>query len=209
MKQYLSTTLALVCVVLVVSLFFLKRGDNAQHETDTGTIADFSNRLDSAQLDIATFKGTLLTLSNRLDESRSESLTFSNRLMAAEAATALAAEQITNLNRHVAEVESDNQVLSRRAMDWTNQMAGFATQIALTESNLVQAGKNYALLENRFRRDVGERLVVERKFNNPSALQAQIRNLKQHPAEAISAESIYSGLDVEVKSNAVHVIAPN
>jgi chromosome segregation ATPase len=210
MKQYLSTVLALVCAVLVISLIVMKRGDNAQHENDAGAIVNFSNQLDSAQIQIATCKGTILTLSNSLDESRSASLTFSNHLIEAESAIVLDTEQITNLNRQVAEAESENQTLGRRVMDLTNQMAGLTRQIALTETNLDQANKDYALLENRLRRDVAERIVVERKFNNLSELQAQMQKLKKNPAAAISSGSIYLGLDVEVKSNGtLHVISPD
>ncbi|MGB7768005.1 MAG: hypothetical protein WBN22_04025 [Verrucomicrobiia bacterium] len=206
MKHYLPIVLALACAGLVISLIVIKRGDKAQHENDAGAIADFSNRLDSAQIQIAFCNGTMLTLSNRLDDSRSASLTFSNQLIEAESNIVLGAEQITNLNRQVAEVESSNQIFGRRVMDLTNQMAGLARQ---TGASLDQANKNYALLENRLRRDVAERVVVERKFNNPSELQAQMQYLKTHPAEAISAGSIYAGLDVEVKSNVFHVISPN
>jgi len=56
---------------------------------------------------------------------------------------------------------------------------------------------------------VAERVVVERKFYNLSELQAQVQNLKENPFYAISPESIYAGLDVEVKSNTLHVISPN
>jgi len=56
---------------------------------------------------------------------------------------------------------------------------------------------------------VAERVVVERKFNNPPELKAQLENLKQNPAGVISAEGIYAGLDVEVKSNSFHVISPD
>ena len=211
MKQYLPTALALACIVLVISLIVMKRGDNVQHENDAGAIADFSNRLDAAQMQIATCKGTLLTLSNRLDESWSAALTFSNRLMETESTIALDTEQITNLNRQVAELASENQTLQtldQRVVDLTNQMAGLTNQIALTRAGLDQANKDYALLENRLRRDVAERIVEERKFNNPSELQAQMQKLKKHPAEVISAESIYAGLEVEVKSNGtVHVLS--
>jgi chromosome segregation ATPase len=210
MKQYLSIVLALACTALVISLVVIKRGDNAQHETDAGAIADFSNRLDSAQMQIATGKGTILTLSNSLDESRSASSVFSNHLVEAESALALDTEQITNLTRRVAEMESENQTLGqtlgRRVMDLTNQMAGLTMQIALTETNLNQANKDYALLENRLRRDVAGRVVVERKFNNPSELRAQIQKLKKNPAGVISADNIYTGLDVEVTSNLLHVV---
>jgi chromosome segregation ATPase len=206
MKLYLPIVLALACTGLVISIIVMKRGDTAQHETDAGAIADFSNRLDSAQIQVAFGKGTMITLSNRLDESRSASLTFSNQLVEAGSNIALAAEQITNLSRQVAEVESENQTFGRRVMDLTNQMAGLTRQ---TEASLDQANKDHALLENRLRRDVAERMVVERKFNNPSELQAQMQHLRTHPAGVISAGSIYAGLDVEVKSNTFHVITPN
>jgi len=209
MKHFLSIALALACIVLAVSFIVIKRGDNVQHENDAGAIADFSNRLDSAQMDVALGKAAVLTLSNRLAESRSASLTLSNRLMEAESTIVLTTEQITNLTRQVAETESENQSLGRRVMDLTNQVAGLTGQIALTAASLAQANKDYALLENRLRRDVAERMVVERKFNNPLELEVQVQKLKKHPAEAISAESIYAGLDVEVKSNSVHVIAPD
>ena len=214
MKDYLSAVLALACAVLVVSLVVTKRGDTARHENDAGAMNDFSNQLDSAQLQIAFCKGMMLTLSNSLDASQSAALTLSNQLMAAESTIAPGAEQITSLNRRIAEVESENRTLSQRVVDLTNQMtsqiAGLTKQITTTQASLDQANKDYALLENRFRRDVAERMVVERKFNNLSALQAQIQNLRNwSPAEAISAESIYAGLDVEVKANSFHVISPN
>ena len=209
MKQYLSTVLALACAVLVISLVVIKRGDNARHETDAGALAACSNQLSLAQAQIVGCNQMILTLSNRLDESQSASLTFSNQLAEAESNIVLGTDQINSLSRHVAEVESENQTFGQRIMDLTNQMAGLTRQIVLTGASLDQANKNYALLENRLRQDVAERVVVERRFNNPSELEAQMRHLKKHPAEVISADSIYAGLEVEVKSNAFHVLAPN
>jgi chromosome segregation ATPase len=212
MKNYLSLALALAFIGLVIAFIVMKRGDNAQHETDAGAIADYSNRLDTAQIQIAACKGTMLTLSKSLDERRSAALTFSNQLMEAKSAVVLGMEQITNLNRRVAEVESENQnlqTLGQRVMDLTNQVAGLTAQIALAGTNLDQANKDYALLENRLRRDVAERVVVERKFYNLPELQTQLEYMKTHPGGDVSAESIYAGLDVEVRSNAFHVIAPN
>jgi hypothetical protein len=60
------------------------------------------------------------------------------------------------------------------------------------------------------RRDVAERVVMERKFNNILKLQEQIQLLKENPVETISLDRIYTGLDVEVKSNgSFHVLSPN
>lgn len=217
MKQYLSTVLTLVCVVLVISLIVIKHGDNAQQEEDTSAIADFSNQVISAQSQITTRDATILTFSNNLSDSQSTLLACSNHLTEAESTVALDTEQITNLNQQVAEMTSENQTLGRSVMDLTNQMAGLTKQMTLTRASLaqtnkdlVQAGKDYALLENRFRIDVAERVVAERKFNNLSELKTQIRKLKENPAGEVSAENIYTGLNVEVKSNGwFHVISPN
>jgi hypothetical protein len=221
MRQCLSIALTLVCTLLVISLIMMKRGDDAQHENDAGAIAGFSNQLDSAQIQIAACNGTILTFSNSLNESDAVSLTFSNQLTEAESTSALETEQITNLNLQVAGLISENQTLGQRVLDLTNQMTSQVTaltrqialnqtKIALTQTNLDQANKDYSLLENRFRMDVAERLVMQRKFYNREELQAQIQRLKEDPfVQEISEQSIYAGLDVEVKSNTYHVISPD
>jgi chromosome segregation ATPase len=180
-------------------------------------MVDLSNRLTSAQSQVAMRDGTILTYSNRLDESLSASMAFSNQLLEAQSAIVSGKEQITNLSRQVAEAELQNQTLGRRVMNLTNQIARGTNEIALLEASLtqtnrdlVQAGKDYVLLENRFRMNVAERTVVERKFNNPMELQAQIKKLKKNPAGVISTDSIYAGLNVVVSSNgSCHVMAPN
>ena len=217
MKLLLPIALALACIALAISLYLTKQDDTAQHENDASAIADFSNQVTSAQSQIALRNAAILTFSNSLDEAHAASLVFSNHLLEAQSTVGLDEEQITNLNRQVAEATSEIQTLSRRIAGLTNQFAGLAAQLALTKTtlaqtnqDLVQAYKDYALLENRFRIDVAERIVVDRKFNNPAQLQAQLEKLKKHPAGIISAESIYAGLNVEVKSNGwCHVITPN
>jgi chromosome segregation ATPase len=206
--------LAVVCVALVVSLVMTKRSDNAQHESDAGQIAGFSNQLDTANLQIATGVGTIITLSNSLDQSQSASLAFSNQLNEAESMIALDEQQITNLNQQIAAAESENKILGQHTVDlnnqMTNQVAALTQQLASTQASLNQADKDYSLLENRLRIDVAERVVAERKFNDPAQLQAQIENLKENPLDVVTPQSIYAGLDVEVKSNGTfHVISPN
>ena len=213
MKTYLTTALALACAVLLASLALMKRSDDTQHQTDTDAIASLSNQLDSAETQITIDKGAVIILSNRFDECQSAVVAFSNQLTDARSAITAGADQITNLTRHVAELESENQnlnqTLGQRVTDLTNQVAGLTTQLALTATNLARANEDYARLENRLRRDVAERVVVERKFNNPSELKAQMQKLKENTCAVISAEGIYAGLDVEVKSNSFHVLSPN
>jgi septal ring factor EnvC (AmiA/AmiB activator) len=214
MKQYLSIALTVACAVLVISLIVVKSGDNAQHDNDAGVIADYSNRLDSAHTEIAFGNGRILTLSNSLDESWSAALTFSNHLVEAQSTVARDAEQITSLNQRVATAESDNQTLTRRVTDLTgqltNQVASLTQQLTSAKTGLDQANANYVLLENRLRRDVAERLVMQRKFYNLSEITAQMERLKEDTyLPQISEQSIYAGLDVEVQSNSVYVISPN
>ena len=210
MKQYPSIVLALACLVLVIFLTVMKHGDNAQHETDAGTITDFSNRLDSARLDVLTANGTLMIYSNNLSQSRSAAMTFSNQLADVQSALARDAEQITGLNRQAAQAGSENQARVRRLVDlngqMTRQIAVLTGKLTLTATNLALANKDYALLENRFRRNVAERLVLERKYRNPAELREQLDRLKYSPCDEITAGKIYAGLDVEVISNQIHVI---
>src|SRR5476649_2888346 len=105
-KHYLSIALALACTLLIIFLIVTKQGDNARHENDAGMIDDFSNRLDTAQSQLTLYAGRILVFSNNLIESQSAVLASSNRLIAAESTIVLGAEQITNLNRRIAEMTS-------------------------------------------------------------------------------------------------------
>ncbi|MGO8767095.1 MAG: hypothetical protein ACLQSR_18420 [Limisphaerales bacterium] len=213
MKEYLSTVLGLTLIVLVIALIVVKRGDDAQQQSDAGAITDYSNQLLSAQTQLGISEGMLTVQSNSLAGWQSAAVTFSNNLTEVESTNVLDAELITNLTGQIAEVKSENQVLTESVTElnnqMTNQVAGLTKQIASTEASLEQANKDYALLENRLRRDVAERVLVERKFNNLAELRAQLDKLKWDPAEEISADDFLKDLDVEVSSNgSFHVIAP-
>ena len=103
--KFLSVAFGLGFVGVLVSLIFVKQGDNAQHESDVSTITDFSNRLDTAQTQVAFFTGTTITLSNRLEESQSAAMTLSNQLMETQSNIVRATEQVTSLTRRVEEAE--------------------------------------------------------------------------------------------------------
>jgi len=220
MKLILPIILGIAAAALAVALFLTRQSDNALLDTANTSINDFSNRLDSAQTQLSERNGSLLIVSNNLVESQSAVLTFSNQLMDAKSAVAAGAEQITNLTRQaaqLADVQALNKTLNRNIMNLTNALAEYAQQLASTKSSLAdtnlvlaQAYKDFSLLENRFRIDVAERTVLERKLRSVTELQAQIDKLKKTPAAPVTEATIYAGLDVEVRSNGtVHVITPN
>ena len=209
----LPIVLALVSAVMIVALLVIKHSDNAQLETTATALTDCSNRLDSAQSQITIRDGTILTLSNRLDAVQAAAAACSNQLAEAQSAAARDAEQLADFKQQIATAKSENQNLNQSLSDLktqtTAQIASLTNQLAATTATLKQANKDYALLENRFRIDVAERTVVERKFNVISELQSQLEKLQKNPGQWATPESIYAGLDVEVKSNSFHVIAPN
>jgi chromosome segregation ATPase len=220
MKHLPGVILGLVCLALVVSLFVSKQKNDAQHQQDAGAIISASNLLSSCQTEVAGFKERALTLSNSLETCQSTSLTLSNQLIEAKSAFATAKErldrqitefnrQVTDLNRQTAQWETEKQASSERIADLTRQLAELTNQIASARASLFEANKDYALLDNRFRRDVAERVIVERKLNNRAELKAQLEYLLWNPSKEISEDRIREGLNVVVgKSNLCYVIAP-
>ncbi len=208
--------LSAVSVGLLAILFLTKHGDNAQIEAGNTSLADCSNRLDSAQTQLAARDTSIVTLNNSLTEASTAALASSNLLADAQGKILLQNELMTGLNRQLDGVKNEKADLAVRIAGLTAQMASVsnqltATQASLTQTNaaLVQTRADYAALESKFRQDVAARTVAERRFNNLVEVQAQEKKLMKSGAEWVTPESIYAGLSVEVFSNGtVHVIAP-
>jgi chromosome segregation ATPase len=213
MKYLLSVILGLLCAGLAIALFSSKRDYEEQHAKDAETITSTSNMLSTAWKEVAAIRGNVSTLSNQFETFQSTALTLSNQVIEAQSALAIAKEaserQIAELKAQSAQLETEKQVSSQRIAELTNHISDLTNQIASAQTNLLQASKDYALLENRFRRDVAERIIVERKFNNRKELQAQLDYLQWNSAKEISEDRIREGLNVVVgKSNLCYVIAP-
>jgi chromosome segregation ATPase len=217
MKHLLTGVLGLLCLGLAVFLFVSKRNSDAQHQQDAEAIASATNRLSSSQLEVAGFIGKVFILSNQLQTCRSTSLTLSNELVEAKSALSSAKEgldrQIRDLQRQITQKstqwETEEQASSQRIADLTHRITELTNHNASVQASLDQADKNYVLLENRFRRDVAERVMVERKFNNSAELKAQMEYLHWNPSREITEDRIREGLNVVVgKSNLCYVIAP-
>jgi len=213
MKYLLPVILGLLCAGLAIALFSSKRDNEAQHAEDAKTITSTSNMLSTAWKEVAAIRGNVSTLSNRFETLQSTTLTISNQVIEAQSALATAKEaserQITELKAQSAQLETEKQASSQRIEELTNHISDLTNQIASAQASLLQASKEYALLENRFRRDVAERVIVERRFNNRKELKAQLENLQWNPVLEVSEDRIREGLNVVVgKSNLCYVIAP-
>lgn len=217
MKSILLVILGIVSLALAVTLFLTKQSDNAQHTTDGAAILDLSNELSTTQSQYAANSDTIITLSNSLAQAQSGSLALSNQLADSKSALSHDVDQIASLNTTVSEIETTNQVVNQHATALAGQVTVLTQQLSLTQTNLAgvnealaQANDQYGLLENRFRINVAERVVMQRKFYNQHELQKQLDSLKNFPSVEVSDDMIYAGLDVEVRSNGTfHVIKPN
>jgi len=216
MKNKLSIALGLLAVSLIGVLALTKSSDNSHLTEANNTLTNFSNRLDSAQANFANSLNAFITISNTLNDCESVSLAFSNQLTVAQTTLATQSGQIDNLNHQLAAAAAEKQTLAANLNDLTNQLALLNTKLATTQAQLTQTNlvlnqilTDYVLLQNRFLRDVGARVMAERRFNNLLAVQAQEKYLLKNPAQAISAESIYADLNVQVTSNGIaQVVAP-
>jgi len=217
MKSILLVLLGIVILALAYALYTTKQGDTAQHHTDSASILDLSNDLDSVQAQVAASSVTINTLSNNLVESQSTSLSLSNQLADSQSTLSHNAEQIASLNTKVTEMETTNEAVNQHATELAGQVTTLTQQLSMIQTNLTdtnkalaQADTDYFLLENRFRAAVAERVVFQRKFYNPLELQEQLERLKMDPTGEVTADMIYAGLDVEVRSNGTfHVMEPN
>src|SRR5689334_21446118 len=131
MKSPLSIFFILLCVVLVVAIVLIERNDSAQHESDVSAFETISNQLSTAQDQIVVQGGTIFTLSNNLAESQSVSATFSNQWTDAKLEIASSTKKITDLDKHVTELESENQALNQQIPVLTNQITELEKKNAL------------------------------------------------------------------------------
>jgi len=216
MKNLLAIFFGLIAVVLGVVLYMTKSGDNTQIASLNNSLSDCSNRLDIVNAQVTVRDTELYTLSNNLVAACAAVTDVSNQLGQAQSAIDDQKQQATKLNAQLTDLGAQNDALNRSLVDSTNQLIAAnqlqqATRASLEQTNaaLVQLQSDYSVVGQRLREDVAARLVLERKFRNPAALQEQLDNLKYSPEDVITTEKIYAGLNVLVSSNgSVRVLSP-
>jgi predicted RNase H-like nuclease (RuvC/YqgF family) len=194
--------LVVACVVLAVSLIILQTMSSKQHESDANTILQFSNELDTANVnlndtrqvnlqlnsDLATNRVLAAGLSNQLDET-------SQQLAGAQSNLQTAQLQITNLDQHVSDLEAQNEVLDQRADELSNTIAQLNTQITDTQMKLAVSQTNNVYLEGELQKQVAQKEELQHKFNDLNDVRQQVRKLKTDALVARRLEWIREGVD--------------
>jgi peptidoglycan hydrolase CwlO-like protein len=183
--------LVVVSSGLLVALFVTKKQADDLHVKDTSTILQFSNDLDTANINLNDLRQVNLMLTNDLASTREVLDATSNSLaqtssQLADAKTEIENDQnqITNLNGRIGDLETQNKVLDDRATVLSNNIASLNDQIAATQQQLAAAQTNNAFLSAELQKQMAQKAELERKFNDIDDVRAQVKKLRDELFEA-------------------------
>jgi predicted nucleic acid-binding Zn-ribbon protein len=193
--------LVVVAVVLLVALFAIKKQDENQHVKDATAILEFSNQLDTANINLNDLRQVNLMLTNDLESTRQTLTAASNTL--AETSSQLAGAKveiesdqnmITNLNGRIGDLETQNKTLDDRATMLSNNIVVLDAKIAATQRLLATAQTNNAFLSAELQKQMAEKAELERKFSDVDAVRAQLSKLRTELFEARRLEWMNAGV---------------
>ncbi|HEY1661394.1 MAG TPA: hypothetical protein VGI03_03155 [Verrucomicrobiae bacterium] len=201
-KKTAIAILIVACVGLAVALIILQTRSSKEQGENVNTILQFSNELDTANVnlndvrqvnlalntDLATNRVIAATLSNQLDQT-------SQQLAGAQSSLQTAQVQITNLDQHISDLQLQNQVLDQQASELSNTISQLGTQIAQTQVKLAVSLTNNDYLEGELKKQVAEKDELQRKFNDLNDVRQQVKKLKTDALVARRLEWIREGVD--------------
>jgi len=161
---------------MMAALFAVKKTADDRLEKDIGVILDFSNRLMAARSSLSDLGQVNLRLTNDLMTGRQEMMNFSNRFAEVSGVLAATRGSLQSAQDRIAGLIAQNQVLDRSAAAWSNT---FNVQIAETRLRLAESETNNTFLERELLRQTAARTELEGKFNDLTAVRAQVNKLKE------------------------------
>jgi septal ring factor EnvC (AmiA/AmiB activator) len=200
--------LGLLCLGLVIAVITIRNNAVEQKRSDTESILGFSNkwvetstkfedqRQVNAELekDLDGRKKAMLDLTNNLTAVSSNLSETADNLAKTEASLKTSQEELTKRDTKIAELEAQNQVLDKRAVDLSASITNLTFQIDDTEKKLAASEGDKAFLQKELHRMMAEKAELERQFNDLTVLRAQVSKLKQELNIARRLEWIRQGL---------------
>ncbi len=200
--------LAVLCVLLVVVLFVVKKQASEDRQKSTEQITDYSNRWITIDEKLTEQQKVNVAISNDLAVGRAERAALTNRLT--EASNALDAasttieqtkatlkateEEVTKRNARIADLESQNSELDRQALKLSTDITNLTARINETQRKLDASEGDKAFLEKELQRLMGEKADLEKQFNDLTALRAQVARLREELNISRRLEWIRKGL---------------
>lgn len=176
--------LAVISLGLAIALFATKKQGEDQHTADLSSINVFSNQLVEASDHAKDLSQANLALTNDLALSRQQAAELSNSLVSAHetlqstmSTLEVTQSQITNLNLHIAELETQNKVLDQRAETLSATIAQLNVTIENTRAQLAQSDANNAFLQSELQKQLAQKAELEHKFNDITEVRAQVKKM--------------------------------
>jgi predicted nucleic acid-binding Zn-ribbon protein len=183
--------LFVVCAGLLIALIATKKQSNDLHLKDAASILEFSNQLDTANLNLDDLHQVNLMLTNDLASTRQALEAASNNLVQtsgelAGAKTELESDQnqITNLDGRISDLETQNKALDDRASMLSNSIVSLNDQITATQQQLATSQTNNVFLTAELQKQMAQKAELERKFNDIDEVRAQVKKLRTELFEA-------------------------
>jgi len=178
--------LVVVCVGLGIGLISVKRQSDTERAKDTDSIQNFSNKLVVAASQVDETKQVNAELRKDLDTERKSYSDLTNdysqvkaSLAQAETSLRTSEQEVAKRDVKIAELESQNLALDRRAQDLSLDITNLTAKIDDTQKKLLASEGDKSLLEKELKRMVAEKAELERQFNDLTVLRAQVAKLRE------------------------------
>lgn len=202
-----AVILAVVCLGLAIVLIASRQHAEKQKTTDTQTIQTLSNNLVTTrgqledQTGVATglredfekLKQQKQSVENSLGELTNKFTQVSATLADTKAALTASKEEVARRDARIGELETQNNVLDKRALDLTTSITNLNAQITETQRKLAASEGDKAMLEQELKRLRIEKAELERQFNDLTVLRAQVSRLKEELSVARRLELLRQG----------------
>ncbi len=192
--------LAIVCAGLLIALFAVKKSATDQKSKDNDTISTLTttnNELSKSLKEEATVSQALrdmvsvantekAALTNQLTDASNALGQVSTKLSQVSAtldqtqnALKTAQEDVTKRDARIADLESQNAALDRRALTLSTAITNLTDQINETKRKLAASEGDKAFLETELQRLMAEKADMEKQFNDLNVLRTQVARLKE------------------------------
>lgn len=178
--------LVIVCLGLGIGLISIKRQSDSESAKATDSIQNFSNKLVVAASQLDETKQVNAELRKDLDTEKKNYGDLTNNfsqvsanLAQSEVSLRTSEQEVAKRDVKIAELESQNVALDRRAQDLSLDITNLTSKIDETQKKLLASEGDKSLLEKELKRMVAEKTELERQFNDLTVLRAQVSKLRE------------------------------
>ena len=200
--------LIVACVGLGIALIAVKKQATDLEHRDAERIDYYSNKLVKTEGDLDEQRNVTTMLEKDVEHQKKIYTDLTNQftqvsgkleqtgltLVQTETDLRLAREETAKRDAKIAELESQNQVLDKQAIDLSTSLTNLTIQIADTQKKLAASQGDNTFLQGELKRLMAEKAELERQFNDLAVLRAQVSKLKEELSIARRIEWIRQGL---------------